>query len=112
MDDRSLRSAPPTDLYAVIDRGVPLEEVLTQGRILASARHDTGGKPGPNGMVPHRHWHRKILKTYDPAADTVLLSLEGSTRSLGNLDTPDREYRPEELYDQDWTIRPADHNIF
>ncbi len=112
MDDDQLRTSPPTNLYWVMDNEIPLEEVLTEGRILASSRHDYGGEPDEDGWRPHYHWHRKILRTFDPEKGTVLLSHEGSLRLIDRLDEPDREYTPEELYVQDWTIRASDYVPF
>ena len=100
------------DLYMLIDGGYPLEKVLIKGRILRSDIHDRSGKPDERGLLPHTHWHRKILRTYDPKTDTVLLSHRGSLNSLGNLDIPEKAFHPHELYDQDWRVMPEDYEIF
>lgn len=94
------------DLYWLIDKGALLEQVLIEGRILSSACHDTS-----NPEI-HTHWHRRILHTYDPKRKTVLLSLKGSANSLNNLDIPERDFTPDELYSQDWTVRASDYEIF
>ena len=75
------------DLENYMNAGARLELLLTSGRLLQSDWHDTEGCK--NG---HMHLYRKILATYDPARDAVLLSKQGSRRLIGLLDEPDREF--------------------
>ncbi len=110
MDQFQLQEGP-NDLYKFIDRGDPLERILTEGRLLKSNRHDLGGLCDENGLRNHIHWYRKILEDYDPESRTVLLSMEGSKRVMGNLDIPDRLFSIEELYHKDWMVKLEDHVV-
>lgn len=94
------------ELYFLVDNEVPLEEVLVEGVILSSARHDNSN---PN---VHTHWHRRVIETYDSVRGIVVLSLEGSSNSLGNLNILEREFTVSDLYPQDLTIRSPDYEIF
>lgn len=92
--------------HFLIEKEYPLVKVLTEGRILSSARHDTS-----NPEV-HTHWHRRILRTYNLATGLVLLSHQASANCPENLGVQDREYTPAEINRSDWSVRPADYEIF
>jgi len=102
------------DLHRYIEFGThryPLDELLIEGRFLQSDFHDTEGC-----RDKHMHWYRKVLRTYDPERDVVLLSKQGSRRLVDNLDEPDKEFSTEELYEESltmrWKVRPKDHELF
>jgi len=88
-----------------------LEELLIAGRFLESDAHDAEGCRND-----HMHWYKKILATYDPKRDAILLSLQGSRRLLENLDKPDREYSRRELYEEalkmNWKVRETDYHLY
>lgn len=62
------------------------------------------------------HRHRKVLRTYDPQTNTVLLSKMGSRRLLAESDTPDHEFTREEIYIESlskcWMIHERGSKIF
>lgn len=99
------------DLDRAIEVGKPLEELLVAGRFLESDFHDAEGCQGD-----HMHWYKKVLKSYDPETDSVLLSEQGSRRLIDNLDKPDKEYSRQELYREatrmNWKVREADYHLF
>ncbi len=99
------------DLETYIESNVPLEELLVEGRFLQSDFHDAECPKND-----HMHWYRKVLKTYDPEKDTVLLSKKGSRRLIDNLDDPEREFSRQELYEEsirmNWKVRPEDHKLY
>jgi len=99
------------DLEEFIEWGTPLEEVLVEGRFLESDFHDSEGC-----KTEHMHWYKKILRTYDPKTDSVLLSEKGSRRLIENLDKPDREYSKQEIYEEAlrmwWKVRETNYHLF
>lgn len=99
------------DLDRHIEVKTPLEELLVAGRFLESDWHDAEGCQND-----HMHWHKKVLKTYDPEKDAVLLSKQGSRRLIENLDKPGREYSRKELYEEalemSWKVRETDYRLF
>ena len=103
------------DLYQILNYPGP-EMYLTEERLLSSPKHDTGGEPNENGLLPHMHWYRKVLRTYDPKTQTIILSKKGSRRLIQNLDESDKEYSHKELEElarTEWLmIRSYEHEIF
>ena len=99
------------DLDKKIEHKVPLEELLIEGRFLESDFHD-----GKGCVNDHMHWYRKVLKTYDPKKETVLLSKKGSRRLIDNLNEPEREFTKDELYkeslEMNWKIREKDYDLY
>ena len=99
------------DLDRYIEVEIPLEELVVAGRFLESDWHDAEGCQGD-----HMHWYKKVLETYDPETDSVLLSQQGSRRLLDNLDKPDKKYSRQELYEEalkmNWKVREADYHLF
>jgi|SRR3989344_6570447 len=99
------------DLDEYMEVNTPLEELLIEGRFLESDFHDSEGC-----KKEHMHWYKKILKTYNPEKDAVLLSKKGSRRLIENLNEPDREYSKQELYEEAlrmwWKVREADYSLF
>ncbi|MBU4069980.1 MAG: hypothetical protein KJ646_03275 [Nanoarchaeota archaeon] len=98
------------DLNRHIEIGTPLEELLIKGRLLESDVHDAKGCQNN-----HMHWYRKVLQTYDPENDSVLLSEKGSRRLIDHLDTPYKKFSTEELYKEsiimNWKVRPQDYEL-
>lgn len=99
------------DLYREMDANTPLERLLIEGRWLQSDGHDPDC-PADD----HMHWYRKILETYDPNTDTILLSKNGSRRLLANLGEPDKRFTRDELYEEalneSWMVRETDDELF
>jgi len=85
-----------------------LENWLIKGRYLQTDCHDTSGEETC-------HWHRKILKDYNPDTGLILLSEEGSLNSKQNLEIPDHEFTIEELYETRiayWMLREKNWKLF
>tara|TARA_Y100000310_G_C20132023_1_gene556286 strand:+ start:111 stop:455 length:345 start_codon:yes stop_codon:yes gene_type:complete len=99
-----------------IERGTPLDKLLVTGRVLESTFHDSDGPLNDEGRRDHMHLYRKVLRTYDPDRDVVLLSQEGSRRLIDELDEPDREFSKNELYAEArrmwWKVREVDSKLF
>ncbi len=99
------------DLVSYMETEIPLQELLVEGRILESDFHD-----GEGCAEDHMHWHKKVLRTYDPKTDKVLLSKQGSRMSMANLDEPDREYSRQELVREadrmSWKVREKGSELF
>jgi hypothetical protein len=98
------------DLYRIIDRYSleQLVDILIAGRYLQSDFHDSVEKI----KYGHMHLYRKILRDFNPQTKTVLLSKVGSRRLLQNLDEPDKQFTLEELYCENWMLRPKTHFLF
>ena len=91
---------------------VDLGEIFVAGRWLKSMFHDSKGGP----EWGHMHMYRKILTTYDPSTKTILLSKIGSRRLADELNTPDHEFGPDELYEEAyryyWSLYGENHQLF
>ncbi len=110
VQDSSLETHYP--LYRALEHGIPLERLLLEGRWLHSSTHDyEAHKAGE-----HMHFYRRVLKTFDPETQTVLLSKKGSRRLVRELETPDREYTLDELEENNaingCNVRASNHELF
>ncbi len=112
IQDRILESAP-YPLYRALEQGVALERLLIKGRWLESSAHDHEAQ---RLLGKHMHWYRRVLETYDPKMQKVLLSKKGSRRLKEELETPDREYSLEELGENNplngMSVRPANRRLY
>jgi hypothetical protein len=97
------------DLVKHMDyRGTPLEELLTEGRLLESSKID------PTGGEDHL-LYRKVLKSYDRSRGEVILSKVGSLSRLANLDIPEKPFTSETLYHDAekmyWVVREKGYRL-
>ena len=98
-------------LMKLMDAEVPLQEILTQGRLLESDWYDKGGKLAKKKI----RLYRKVLQDYNPKTKKVLLSKLGSQRLLKELGEIGKRFSFKELYEKaeimNWKVRGKDYKL-